>query len=203
MWRTSVGVFCPDTELATDVGMQVMTSPRDMEKVKAALKEAGYAGQTVAMMVATNTPYRKAMGDVGVDAMKRSGMTVDYLAMDWGTAVARREKKTPIDQGGWSGLFTTLSGLDLQVPSGHAFRTSGETGWFGWVSSPRIEELRGRWLDAEDIGLQKSIAQDIQRQWWIDVPHIPIGQWFQPTAFRDRLKGMLDGFPVFWGVKRA
>ena len=203
MWRTNVGVFCPGTELATDVGLEVMTGPRDMAKVKAALKEAGYAGQTVAMMVATDTPYRKAMGDVGVDAMKQAGMTIDYLAMDWGTAVARREKKAPIDQGGWSGLFTTLSGLDLQGPSGHAFRTSGETGWFGWVSSPRIEELRGQWLDANDLPTQQRIARDIQTQWWIDVPHIPIGQWFQPTAWRNTLDGMVDGFPVFWGIRRT
>ncbi|MDR3532864.1 MAG: ABC transporter substrate-binding protein [Rhodopila sp.] len=203
MWRTGVGVFCPGTELANDVGMEVLTSPRDLARAKAAMKEAGYAGQTVAMMVATDTPYRKAMGDVGVDAMRNAGMTVDYQAMDWGTAIARRENRGPIDKGGWSGLFTTLSGLDLQVPSGHAFRTSGETGWFGWASSPTIEALRGQWLDADDLPTQKRIAQDIQRQWWIDVPHIPIGQWFQPTAWRDTLEGMLDGFPVFWGVKRS
>ena len=36
-----------------------------------------------------------------------------------------------------------------------------------------------------------------------NVPHIPIGQWFQPTAWRDSVTGMVDGFPVFWGVKRA
>ena len=141
--------------------------------------------------------------DPRVDAMKQAGMTIDYLAMDWGTAVARREKKAPIDQGGWSGLFTTLSGLDLQGPSGHAFRTSGETGWFGWVSSPRIEELRGQWLDANDLPTQQRIARDIQTQWWIDVPHIPIGQWFQPTAWRNTLDGMVDGFPVFWGIRRT
>ncbi|HBK05597.1 MAG TPA: ABC transporter substrate-binding protein [Acetobacteraceae bacterium] len=203
MWRSRVGVFCPGTDLATDAGLEVMTSPRNMEKVKEALSRGGYDGQTVAMLVATDTPYRKAMGDVGVDAMQQAGMKVDYQAVDWGTAIARRESKAPVDKGGWSGLFTTLSGLDLQVPSGHAFRTSGETGWFGWCSSPRIEELRGQWLDAEDLPSQKRIAEDIQRQWWIDVPHIPIGQWFQPTAWRDSMDGMVDGFPVFWGVKRA
>ena len=155
------------------------------------------------MMVATDTPYRKAMGDVGVDAMQKAGMKVDYQAVDWGTAVVRRENKGPVGKGGWSGLFTTLSGLDLQNPTGNAFRLSGETGWFGWASSSAIEQLRGEWLDAEDLPTQQRIAQDIQRQWWIDVPHIPIGQWFQPTAWRDNVTGMLDGFPVFWGVKRA
>jgi peptide/nickel transport system substrate-binding protein len=123
--------------------------------------------------------------------------------VDWGTAVQRRENKAPVDKGGWSGLFTTLSGLDLQTPSGHAFRANGEKAWFGWVSSPRIEELRAAWLDAVDLPTEKRIAENIQRQWWIDVPHIPIGQWFQPTAYRDTLTGMVDGFPIFWGVRRT
>jgi peptide/nickel transport system substrate-binding protein len=203
MGRSGVGVFCPDTELANDAGMDVLTLPRDFPRVKAMLKDTGYAGETVAMMVATDTPYRKAMGDVGVDAMQHAGMKVDYQAVDWGTAVVRRENKGPIGKGGWSGLFSTLSGLDLQNPTGNAFRLSGETGWFGWASSPAIEKLRGEWLDAEDLPTQQMIARDIQRQWWIDVPHIPIGQWFQPTAWRDSVTGMLDGFPVFWGVRRA
>jgi peptide/nickel transport system substrate-binding protein len=203
MWRTGVGVFCPETDLANDVGMEVLTSPRDFARVKTALQAAGYTGQTVAMMVATDTPYRKAMGDVGVDAMQNAGMKVDYQAIDWGTAVVRRENKGPIDKGGWSGLFSTLSGLDLQNPTGNAFRNSGETGWFGWANSPRIEALKTQWLDVEDMPTQQQIAKDIQRQWWIDVPHIPIGQWFQSTAWQTSLDGMLDGFPVFWGIKRV
>jgi peptide/nickel transport system substrate-binding protein len=203
MWRTGVGVFCPGTELATDAGMEVLTGPRDLKRVKAEILAAGYSNEKLALMVATDTHYRKAMGDVGAEMMRSVGLNVDYQAIDWGTAVVRRENKAPVDKGGWSGLFTTLSGLDLQVPSGHAFRANGEKAWFGWVSSPKIEELRAAWLDALDVGTEKRIAADIQRQWWIDVPHIPIGQWFQPTAYRDSLTGMVDGFPVFWGIRRV
>ncbi|MBN8871675.1 MAG: ABC transporter substrate-binding protein [Rhodospirillales bacterium] len=203
MWRTGVGVFCPGTELANDAGMEVLTGKRDFARVRQELAAAGYKGETVALMVATDTHYRRAMGDVGADMMKSVGMTVDYQAVDWGTAVIRRENKGPVDKGGWSGLYTTLSGLDLQVPSGHAFRTTGETGWFGWANSPRIAALRNEWLDAADIPTQKRIAVEIQRQWWIDVPHIPIGQWLQPTAWRDDMTGMVEGFPIFWNLRRA
>ncbi len=201
MGHTGVGVFCPGTELANTAGMDAITY--DPDKAKAELKAAGYNGETVAMMVATDTPYRKAMGDVGVAALQAIGMKVDYIAMDWGTAVARRENRNPIDKGGWSGLFTTLSGLDLQTPVGNPFRLSGEKGWFGWASSPKIEALKMQWLDTEDVAAQQKIAEAIQTQWWIDVPHVPIGQWFQATAWQNTLTGMLDGFPVFWGIKRA
>ena len=202
MGRTGVGVFCPGTDLATDVGMDVLNGPRDKKRVRAALEAAGYAGEKIALMVATDTTYRKAMGDVGAGEMHDVGLNVDYQATDWGTIVQRRENRGPVDKGGWSAVYTTLSGLDLQTPSGHAFRANGEKAWFGWVSSPRIEQLRAAWLDATDLAAQKQIGADIQRQWWIDVPHIPIGQWFQPTAWRDTLDGMPEGFPVFWNLHR-
>jgi peptide/nickel transport system substrate-binding protein len=203
MWRADVGVFCPGTTLANDAGMEVLTGPRNLDRVRAEIRASGYADGKTALMVATDTPYRKAMGDVGAEMMRSAGMNVDYQAMDWGTAVVRREKKGPIESGGWSGLFTTLSGLDLETPSGHAFRTTGQTGWFGWPTSERIAALRNQWLDAEDLATQKRIAVDIQRQWWIDVPHIPIGQWFQPTAWRGNVTDIPAGFPVFWSVRRT
>jgi peptide/nickel transport system substrate-binding protein len=199
--RDGVGVFCPGTDLANTAGIDAIAY--DPDEAKAALKASGYNNETVAMMVATDTPYRKAMGDVGVAALQAIGMKVDYVAMDWGTAVARRENRAPIDRGGWSGLFTTLSGLDLQTPVGNAFRLNGEKGWFGWTNSPKIEALKAQWLDTVDLAGQKKIAEAIQTQWWIDVPHVTIGQWFQPTAWQNTLDGMLEGFPIFWGIKPA
>ena len=142
------------------------------------------------------------MGDVGAEMLRAVGLNVEYQAVDWGTMVQRRENRGPVDKGGWSALFTTLSGLDLSTPTGHAFRASGEKGWIGWPNSPRIEALRAAWLDAPDLPAQKAIAADIQRQWWIDAPHLPIGQWYQPAAYKSDLDGMVNGFPIFWNVAR-
>jgi peptide/nickel transport system substrate-binding protein len=123
--------------------------------------------------------------------------------MDWGTAIVRRENKQPVDKGGWSALCTTANGLDLQTPTLHFLRATGETAWFGWTKSPRIEELRAAWVEAPDLATQKKIAADIQRQCWIDVPHLPLGIWYQPMAWQDTITGIPDGFPLFWGAKRA
>jgi len=65
-----------------------------------------------------------------------------------------------------------------------------------------LETLRNAWLDANDEATRSKLGAEIQRQWFVDVPHIPIGQWFQPVAYRDDLEGMVDGFPIFWNVKR-
>ena len=202
-WRTNVGIFCPGTSMASDTGMAALTSPRDLPAVTAALKAAGYANEKLGLMVATDTNYRKAMGDVGAAMLRSVGMNVDYQAVDWGTVLRRRENRGPLDKGGWSAVFTTLSGLDMSNPAGHSYRGTGEKAWFGWPTAPGLETLRDAWLNAGDEATRAKLGADIQRQWFVDVPHIPIGQWFQPVAYRAGLEGMVDGFPIFWNLKRS
>jgi peptide/nickel transport system substrate-binding protein len=72
----------------------------------------------------------------------------------------------------------------------------------GWPSSPRIEALRGQWLDAPDVTDQRKIAAEIQAQAFIDVPYFPLGTWYAETAFRSDLTGVLDGQALFWNVRR-
>jgi hypothetical protein len=58
-------------------------------------------------------------------------------------------------------------GLERFNPVGHVFlRGMGEgqgAGW-GWPSSPKIEELRQQWLDAEDQADQLALSRDLQKQ---------------------------------------
>ena len=202
MWRDGVGVFCPGTPMANDAGMEALTGPRDMAKVKAAIAAAGYRGETAAVLSATDFPFRKALAEVGADMLQKAGLKVDLQSMDWGTLVQRRENKAAVAQGGWSMIITNLSGVDLATPAGHAFRGTGAKAWFGWPTSPKIEELRGAWLEAADVAAQRRLCVEIQKQFWVDVPHIPVGQYYQPTAFRGDLTGMQDGFAMFWNIRR-
>ena len=34
-------------------------------------------------------------------------------------------------------------------------------------------------------------------------PYLPLGEYFQPTATRKTLTGVLRGLPLFWNVKKA
>ena len=203
MWRSGVGIFTPGTDMASDAGMEVLNAPRDMAKVRAAIKEAGYNGEKTVLLAPSDPHYRKAMADVGADMLKNAGLNVEIQSLDWGTAIERRENKQPVDKGGWSALFTTANGLDMQTPLLHFLRTTGEKAWFGWTKSERIEELRAAWVDAPDLATQKQIAADIQRQCWIDVPHLPVGIWYQPMAWQNSVDGIPDGFPLFWGARRV
>lgn len=204
LWRTGVGVFPPDTPMANDAGMEVLTSPRDLAKAKQALAEAGYKGEKVVLLGVSDLANLKAECEVGGDMLAKLGMDVDYQVMDWGTVVSRRAKKEPPAQGGWNVFFTGWNGVDMLDPVGHlSLRGNGADAWPGWPEAPKIEALRDAWMAAPDLATQRKIAAEIQSQVLIDVPYVPLGQYFQPVGYRRTLEGILPSFPTFWNVKRA
>ena len=204
LWHAGVGVFCPGTPLANQAGMGVLTGKRDIGKVKADLAAAGYKGERVALLVATDFPVLKAMADVGADMMTKAGMNVDYQALDWGTVLTRRTSKAPVDQGGWSCFYTAWAGSDMLTPAGHiSLRGNGQDAWFGWPDAPKIEALRTQWFGDTDAAAQKVTAEKLQEQVLTDVPYVPLGQYLQATAYRDSLSEVPNGFAIFWGVRKA
>ena len=186
------------------MGLDVFAGPRDMGKVKRDLKAAGYNNERVVLLAATDFPVLKAMADVVADMLQRAGMNVDYQATDWGSVVTRRAKKDPVEAGGWSAFCTAWAGTDHLNPSGHlSLRSNGEQAWFGWPTNAKIEQLRNEWFDAPDVPQQATICAEIQREALQSLPYIPMGQYLQPTAYRSDLAGVLNGFALFWNVKRV
>ena len=93
MWHVPAGIFCPGTPMASDVGLDVFSGPRDYAAVKQEIIAAGYKGEKVVVLAPTDFPTLKAEADVGADLLHKVGFNVDYQAMDWGTVVQRRAKK--------------------------------------------------------------------------------------------------------------
>jgi peptide/nickel transport system substrate-binding protein len=204
LWNVPCGVFTPNTPLASDAGMQVLTAKRDPAKVKHDLEAAGYRGEKVVVLTPTDIASAKALADITADTLRHLGMNVDAQAMDWATLVGRRAKTDPVEQGGWSIFHTSWSGLDTINPAGHIFlRGNGKAAAPGWPTSARIEELRDAWFKAADLAAQKGLAEQMQIQVFQDVPYIPLGQYFQPTAYQANLTGVLPGNPVFWNIRRS
>ncbi len=204
LWRDGVGFFCPDTPMASDAGMQALTGPRDLGRVKKELEQAGYRGEKVVLLAPQNIPTVKAVADVCNDMLKKIGMNVDYASMDWGTLVARRTSMAPLDQGGWSVFSTFWSGLDMYDPAINPFlRCNGKDAAIGWPSDAKMESLRDAWLAASDAAAQKKIAVAMQLRAFDIVPYIPLGQQFNPTAHRRDIQGILHGISVFWNVRRG
>jgi peptide/nickel transport system substrate-binding protein len=205
LWKDSTGVFTPGTAMASTAGMEALTGPRSVDASRRALEAAGYHGERVVLIAATDFPVLKAMADVCHDVYRRIGLNVEYVATDWGTVVQRRASKEPVERGGWSTFCTAWNGADMLNPAGHqSIRGNGEQAWFGWPTAPRLEALRDSWFEAPTLAAQQAICADIQRQVFEDVPYIPIGQYFQPGAYRRGITGILKGAPVMmWNVRRA
>ena len=203
LWHAGAGMFTPGTPLASEAGMEILNGPRDLDRSRRALKEAGYSGERVALIVPTDFPNLKALADVGADLMKGIGLNVDYQATDWGTLLTRRGKKEPVDQGGWSAFFTFGSGVDQSSPAANLMlRANGASAWFGWPEDREIETLRDQWFAASDLEAQKRIAVALQTRAFETVPYVPLGQYFQPTAYRTSLRDMTGSFATFWNVRK-
>ncbi len=201
LWRDGMGAFTPGTPLANEAGLTAITGPRDIEALKRDLIAAGYKGETIALIVPTDFPNLKALADVGAEMLRRIGMNVDYQAMDWGTLLTRRAKKDPVSAGGWSLFFTFSAGADMSTPAGQLMmRGTGANAWFGWPDDAQLETLRDSWFAATDLAAQQDIARKLQLRVFETVPFVPLGQYFQPTAYRKNVRGVLDGFATFWNV---
>lgn len=204
LWREDVGIFPPGTPLANDEGMGVLTGARDIEKVKREIAEAGYGGEKVVLLAANDFPTLSAMANVGADMLRRVGMEVEVVSDALAPLQQRRTRRNAPTAGGWNMFFTFWSGLDLFNPGvNQALRGTGERAWFGWPTMPRMEELRGQWFDAPDLAAQQRVARDIQAEALREAPYLPLGQYFQATAYRRGISGMLKGPPLFWNLQRG
>jgi len=125
--------------------------------------------------------------------------------MDWSTSLAVRASKEPPGKGGWNILHTWFTAVDVMNPAVHfALSGAGPGAWPGWPDIPRLEKLTNDWVRATDQAKRTQIADDIQRVALDEVAYVPWGEWFQPTAFRKSVQGILKfPAPVFWNVSIA
>ena len=204
LWKDACGFFPPGSPLANDEGMAALTGPRSLDASAKALRAAGYDGQPVLMMAPTDFPAINAMSEVTRDLLTKIGMRVDYVATDWGSDLRRMANREAPSKGGYN-LFCTYSpGITQYNPAAHTFlRGAGDKSTFGWSVSPRLEELRDQWLAAPDDATRMSLARQMQAQAFIDVPYVPLGLFYQPTAYKRDLSGMIQGPPLFWNLLRG
>jgi peptide/nickel transport system substrate-binding protein len=202
--KTDVGLFVPGTPMASTLGVEITRGSKDFDKIKKDLASAGYQGERVVVLAASTIPTIYAEAQVATDVMQRIGMNIDLQTMEWGSVVARRASREPIDKGGWNIFYTYLGGMGNISPGPDiAIRASGADAWFGWPTDPKMEALRTAWFDAPDLEVQQKICRDMQEEFWQNPLYVPLGMYDQPTAFRSALQDVRDGWPQFYGVRRV
>lgn len=204
LWRVPYGFFAPGSPMASDEGMEAFRNPADAAATRRALEQAGYRGERVLLLAATDFPVINAMCEVMADLLRRVGVNLDYLATDWGTVTQRILKQDPPSAGGWNAMISWTAGsAQVNPAANNLLRGHGRGAIFGWPTSPEIERLRDSWFEAPDDAARAALGRQIQRQCFEDVPYIPLGQFFSPTALRADLTGMLQGVALFYGIRRA
>ncbi|WP_428484613.1 ABC transporter substrate-binding protein [Rhodopila sp.] len=199
-----VGFFAPSSVYASNAGMENFSADPDLAALRKAVMAAGYNGEKVVFLGASDVPRITAICEVGADVLGKIGLNVDYVSTDWGTVVQRTTRSQPINEGGWSIFGSMWGGLDWDNPAGDAaLRGNGKNAWFGWPTAPKLEAIRDQWLRATDLPTQKALAADMQRQAFVDAPCMPLGLYYQPVAYRADLTGMMKGLILFTGIKRA
>jgi peptide/nickel transport system substrate-binding protein len=199
-----VGVFAAGSAMATDAGMEVLSGQHSLAALKQQLVQAGYKGEKVVYLSVNDVPRINAIAEVGADMLRKLGMNVEEVAADWGTVVQRSVSRQPLDKGGWSVFASFSGGYDTSDPAtNNLLRGNGADAYNGWPDSPGLETLRNQWLVADDLPTRKTLAQKIQLQAFQDVPYLPLGSYYQPTAYRANLTDMLAGLILFTNVRRV
>ncbi len=203
-WRPMGGVFTPGTQMANEIDAAKVTGPRDFDGAKALMRKAGYTNQLMRLIAPTDIVAPAAMSQVAADLFRRLGFNQDFALSDWGTVIQRRASREPVDKGGWSALCTSFSSFDFADPATHPLlRGNGGSGWFGWPVVPALESLRTGWFDAPDEAGRKAVAAEIQRVALDEVVYIPLGNYTNFTATRADLKDRVNGFALFWNLRRG
>ncbi len=203
-YREAKTFFTPGSPMSTGAG-GAAAMQADLAKAKAMLAQAGYKGERVVLLAPADQPIAYNQSLVTQDLLKQLGMNVDLVSTDWGSFIARRGNRGPVDAGGWSVFHTLWSGADVLNPALHPLiRANGQAAWFGWPDDPTLESLRGDWIATGDEAQQKALAARIEERAFAVVPYAPAGLVQQPMTVSAKLKGMVMA-PVqfFWNIEKT
>ena len=203
-WSAGVGYFLPGTAMASDAGLEAMRDPPDLVAARRMLAQSGYGGETLVFLVPADQPGIKAQNLVVADALQKIGVRLDVQTADWGTVSARHTNRQDRTRGGWDITGTFTAGVGLLNPASNNFlRGSGASAIYGWADIPRLEALRTAWFEASNEAAQVAICRELQQVAFETVPYVPTGLLRSRTVHRRDIVGLLQGPPLFWGVRRA
>jgi peptide/nickel transport system substrate-binding protein len=203
-YRPCYSIFACGSPYATRTGTEPIMK-HDLTRARQLVKESGYDGQPVVVIQVTDRPFLNAAALVTRQRLESIGFKVILKPMDFSTNLIVRARKDPPDKGGWNLLHTWWLAADVIDPAVHfGVSGAGPGAWFGWPDIPELEKLIADWVRSTDQTKRKQLADEIQKVAFSEVPYVPWGEWFQPTAYRKNVQGVLKfGAPIFWNVRVA
>jgi peptide/nickel transport system substrate-binding protein len=197
------GVYACDTPYASEEGAENL-KVKDLEKAKGALKAAGYAGEKTVLLGVSDGSTAQ-LSQVLEDILRKIGMNVEYVTVDFATMSQRRVNQEATDKGGWSCFLTGWTGADILNPAVNPMlRGTGLKSFPGWCTDPELEQLKDQWASATDPAEQKRLATAIQVQALKTLPYLPLGSGDLQSVHRKEVTGVFPA-PVaaYWNIGKS
>jgi peptide/nickel transport system substrate-binding protein len=171
----------------------------DLAKAKSLLQEAGYKGEPVTLLEPTNTPQFDSATLVTAAQLRKLGVAVDLVPMDYNLMIARRARKD-----GWNLYNSGNQAVDVASPMTNVYLASNcDKAAPGWPCDKTIEDLKDAFAAAATDEERKAIAEKIQLRAIETVPYVPVAQLKIITAYRKTLSNMLQSpIALYWNVEK-
>ena len=105
-WRTCYSQFACGLPGVTEAGETLMTGPKDLAKLRDAVKASGYNGEKVVLIMAADYSLTAGLAPVAADLLGKLGLKVDLQQMDYGSWMQRRTSRETSDKGGWNVIMS-------------------------------------------------------------------------------------------------
>ncbi len=151
-----------------------------------------------------DSPINHAVTVTMAEAMRRAGLNMDVQTMDWATLTQRRNRRDPVEQGGWNLFVTVANVLDGQNPLTNLYLAAPcDGGLAGWPCDQELETLRRSWWEERDAAKRREILERVHARAYEVLPYVNAGQFRTLAAYRTNVEGLRQTtIPVFWGVSK-
>ncbi|MER9436123.1 ABC transporter substrate-binding protein [Mesorhizobium sp. M0618] len=205
-FATIISIFGNGTPYSNDENTGWFKKGGNPEKAKQLFNQAGYAGEKVVILDATDWREGSNAAQFLAAELRTIGVNAELAQSDWGGVVARRQNKGSVEDGGWSIHITSDGDFGHRTPlESPLFTANGENAWFGWPKNDEYEALRAKWADVETLDERKALARKMQRLYWNFVGGVFLGVYTTPIARRKELTGLI-GMPNWlpmWNMQKG
>lgn len=168
-------------------------SKYDVGQAKQLLKEAGYNGEEVRIIVPTGYPVIYNTSVATQQQLQQIGMKVKLDVIDFSTWLERRAKP---DQ--WE-IFVSQYNVK-STPVEFPFLDS-KVNYPGWTNSPEIDKLLTKIRASTSQKEAKSAFEELQKVFWDEYPVLVIGETMQIDAISNKVKGFKNfNGPLYWNT---
>jgi peptide/nickel transport system substrate-binding protein len=204
-WSLNASYFAPGIRWYTEGAGAGLYDLGDPARAAQLAADAGYAGETIRIIVAQDMTSQYNQALVVTDQLRNAGFTVDLQVYDKATFFQIRNSRENPENPAWEIAFSFYSttpdpSLVLMLNPNYA----------GWWDTPEIQTLRNELNGITDFDLRFAKWEEIMDLWYEQIPAIKFGDAFQLHLMRTEIGGgygtpenqpMLS--PFFWNAWRS